>query len=206
MRSRSSRRDPRSTRGGRGRHVIGHGELGAGRRIVLGVTALVVACATQGAAQGAPPVAGEHYHDPFAYCAAVGTVDAPDARYTGPALPTVIARGLQQAFGVASTEPLAPFERGTSWRCMDGAVYACNVGANLPCDAKPVADPQPSDGLRAYCKDDPDADFVPMYVTGHDTLYAWSCAGGAPRRGARTGELDARGYLASIWHRITPPR
>lgn len=146
------------------------------------------------------------YDDAFAYCAAVGNVDAPDKRYTGPALPLPIVRGLQKAFGVAPTEPLAPFERGTSWRCMDGAVYACNVGANLPCDAKPAADPAPTDALRTYCAENRDAAFVPMYVTGHDALYAWSCADGSPQRGKQTAELDARGYVASVWHRIEQPR
>lgn len=146
------------------------------------------------------------WHDPFAYCAAVVNVDAPDKRYTGPALPPIIPRELQTAFGVAPTEPREPFERGTSWRCMDGAVYACNVGANLPCDAKPAADPEPTSAMRDYCSANRDAQFIPMYVTGHDTLYDWSCADGSPRRGMQTTALDTRGFVASIWHRIEPPR
>jgi hypothetical protein len=120
-------------------------------------------------------------------------------------VPEPIARGLQKAFGVARSEPLAPFERGTSWRCMDGAVWACNVGANLPCTDKPDREPQPTDGMRAWCAENPGSDFIPMYVTGHATIYAWSCEGKEPKRGARTAELDARGYVASIWHRIPPP-
>lgn len=149
--------------------------------------------------------AAEGQSDPFAYCAAVGTIDAPEAPYAGPAVPASIARGLQKAFGVAPGEPLAAFERGTSWRCMDGAVYACNVGANLPCTAKPDADPQPTEGMREYCASNTGSDFIPMYVTGHDTLYSWSCAGNEPKRGERTASLDARGFVASIWHRIEPP-
>lgn len=168
---------------------------------ILGLT---IACGL--AAANAAAEEPRTYHDPFAYCAAVGTADAPDPRYTGPAVPPAIARGLQKAFGVAATEPLAPFERGTSWRCMDGAVYACNVGANLPCDAKPAADPAPTDAMRTWCAENRDADFIPMYVTGHDTTYAWSCADGSPRRGRQTAPLDTRGYVASIWHRIEPPR
>jgi hypothetical protein len=151
-------------------------------------------------------LAGESFDDPFAYCTAVGTIDAPDGRYRGPAVPREIARGLQQAFGVAPTEPLAPFERGTSWRCMDGAVYACNVGANLPCQEKPSPDPEPTDGMRSWCKENPGAEFIPMYVTGHGSIYDWSCDGAAPKRGKRTSELDARGYIANIWYRLTPPR
>ncbi|HWI61124.1 MAG TPA: hypothetical protein VNT75_04785, partial [Symbiobacteriaceae bacterium] len=36
------------------------------------------------------------YTDPFAYCAAVGTIDAPDSRYIGEKVPMRIAKGLQQ--------------------------------------------------------------------------------------------------------------
>jgi hypothetical protein len=151
--------------------------------------------------------AAESFHSPFAYCRAVGTIDAPDARYVGPAVPDTIARGLQKAFGVAASQPLAPFRRGTTWRCMDGAVYACNVGANLPCPEKPPRDPQPSDGMREYCAQNAGATFIPMYVTGHGTIYDWSCDGTTPKRGKQVAELDARGFIATIWHRIaTPPR
>ena len=149
--------------------------------------------------------ATQTFRDPFAYCAAIGTIDAPDARYTGPAVPEAVVRGLENAFGVAGVEPKAEFERGTSWRCMDGAVYACNVGANLPCDAKPASDQQPTEAMRAYCAGNAGADFIPMYVTGRDTIYDWLCAGGEPRRGKRVAGLDACGYIASIWHHIAAP-
>ena len=149
--------------------------------------------------------AAETFDGPFTYCAAVRTIDAPDTRYQGPAVPEPVARGLQKEFGVAPEEPLAAFARGTTWRCMDGAVYACNVGANLPCQEKPATDPQPSDGMRTYCKENPGSDFIPMYVTGHGTIYDWSCVNGVVTRGKRTAELDARGYIASIWYRIDPP-
>jgi hypothetical protein len=157
----------------------------------------VVATCTASAA-----FAAESFTQPFAYCAAVGTIDAPDARYVGPAVPAAIARGLQRAFGIAATEPLAPFERGTSWRCMDGAVYACNVGANLPCSEKPVLDQQPGAAMQTYCADNPGSDVIPMYVTGHGTLYDWSCDGKTAKRGKQLQQIDARGFIASIWYRI----
>ncbi len=149
--------------------------------------------------------AAESFRTPFAYCAAVGTIDAPDARYVGPAVPDAVARGLQKAFGVASSEPLVGFERGTTWRCMDGAVYACNVGANLPCGDKPPRDPQPTEAMRTWCAENRGSDFIPMYVTGHATVYEWSCVGTVPKRGKQTEQLDARGFVTSIWHRIEPP-
>src|SRR5688572_28768228 len=61
--------------------------------------------------------------DPFAYCAAVGTVDQPDQRYTGEEVPVVIAEGIRDAFN-PSDAPLEVYQRGTFWRCMDGKVYA----------------------------------------------------------------------------------
>lgn len=42
------------------------------------------------------PAAKTTYTNPFAYCAAVGNIDVPDARYTGEKVPMVIARGLQK--------------------------------------------------------------------------------------------------------------
>ena len=38
----------------------------------------------------------ETYSDPFAYCTAVGTVDKPDARYTGPQINEQIINGFKQ--------------------------------------------------------------------------------------------------------------
>jgi hypothetical protein len=55
-------------------------------------------CATQAVAQGiitsavsSAPGSGQPatFTDPFAYCAALGTIDAPDSRYTGPKVPEV---------------------------------------------------------------------------------------------------------------------
>jgi hypothetical protein len=43
---------------------------------------------------------------------------------------------------------------------------------------------------------------VPAYVTGHDTLYSWSCTAGHAVRGKAVASLDARGYRTDIWHRL----
>src|ERR671918_1505994 len=49
------------------------------------------------------------FTDPFAYCAAVGTIDAPDSRYTGPNVPEAVARGLMKAFSAPAAAPPEPF-------------------------------------------------------------------------------------------------
>jgi len=52
----------------------------------------------------------ESFTDPFAYCAAVGAMDSPDARYTGSQIPDEIINGFKKAAGLeASTEPMELF-------------------------------------------------------------------------------------------------
>lgn len=145
------------------------------------------------------------YADPFSYCSAVGTIDVPDPRYTGPPVSPAIAAGLRRAFNAPADAPLEFFTRGTSWRCADGKVYACNVGANLPCDARADTSRTPSAPIAEFCRQNPDADVVPMVVTGRATVYAWRCAGGAPDIVGQFAHPDSRGYLGNIWYEIAPP-
>ena len=69
------------------------------------------------------PAGSQSYTDPFAYCAEAGTIDVPDARYTGPALPDVIVQGYLKAnsldLSLAADEN---FTKMTSWRCMNSRV------------------------------------------------------------------------------------
>jgi len=152
------------------------------------------------------PAAATTFTDPFRYCRAVSTIDAPDARWSGDPVPRAIAVGLRKAFGMPTSAPLEPFERGTSWRCMSGAVWACNVGANLPCEEKADTSRTPADPLVKFCRDAPDADVVPAAVTGRATVYAWRCRAGAPAVVRQVEHPDARGFLAGVWHRIAPSR
>ena len=104
----------------------------------------VTACTPQAAAQNsippaatAPAGAPAAYTDPFAYCSAVGTIDAPDSRYTGVAMPDTLIQGYLKAAGLQNNgEPMDLLRTTTSWRCMDKSVYVCNIGANLPCEFK----------------------------------------------------------------------
>ena len=145
------------------------------------------------------------YSDPFAYCAAVGTIDAPDARYTGPQITDEIINGFKVAAGLqSSTEPLEMFKQTTTWRCMDSQVYACNFGANLPCSSKANTEKIPSPAMEDYCKANPDSDFIPMSVTGHSTIYSWHCVNDTPELLDQIEKVDAAGYLAQIWYPINP--
>jgi hypothetical protein len=145
------------------------------------------------------------YSNPFSYCAAVGTIGVPDSRYTGPAIPDAIAQGLKKASGASSSAPLDIFKQGSSWRCMDGKVYACFVGANLPCDAKANTDKTPTSVETDYCKNNPNSDFIPAAATGHDTIYAWRCNQNTPVIDKQVFHVDAQGYVQEIWYQLTPP-
>jgi putative hemolysin len=87
---------------------------------------------------------------------------------------------------------------------MDSQVYACNFGANLPCDSKANTDKTPSQAMGDYCKANPDSEFIPMSVTGHTTIYSWHCVKDAAELLEQIAEVDAAGYLAEIWYPIAP--
>ncbi len=188
--------------------------------LVLVLSALVIilaACSPQPSAQlaagkspASTPTTGpaptqQTFSDPFAYCAAVGTIDQPDARYTGPAVPDAVINGYKKAAGLeASTMPLEMFQKTTIWRCMTGEVYACNFGANLPCSYKANTDKTPTQAMIDYCQANPDSDFIPMSVTGHSTIYSFHCVKDTPELLDQIEKVDAEGYLEQIWYPIAP--
>jgi hypothetical protein len=143
------------------------------------------------------------YADPFAYCAAVGTIDTPDTSYTGDKVPDEIVTGyLKAANLVNSTEPMDLLKQSTSWRCMGGQVYACNVGANLPCDSKANTDQTPTQAMTDYCTANPSSDVIPASVTGHDSIYSWKCVKDTATIDKQVDQPDAAGFLSSIWYQI----
>jgi len=144
------------------------------------------------------------YSDPFSYCKAVVTIESPDSRYVGPQVPDVIAEGLKKAFGAPADAPPDVFLRGTYWRCMDGRVYACNVGANLPCTEKADTSKEPNEGMINFCKSNPDSEIIPAYAAGRSTVYEWSCKGTEPQTGKEVTKVDAEGYISNIWYEISP--
>ena len=144
--------------------------------------------------------------DPFAYCAAVMTADEPAAPYAGPAIPPKIVTGIRRAVGLAATAPEDWIARGARWRCMDGSVVACFVGANLPCDEKADLRRTSTSAMRAFCEANPNADAIPISTTGRATVFQWRCRNDAPAIVRQIAHPDASGYIAEIWHKIEPDR
>jgi hypothetical protein len=135
----------------------------------------------------------------------VGTIDAADTSYSGEKVPDAVIKGYLKAAGLEnSTEPMDMLKAGTSWRCMDGKVYACNVGANLPCASKANTDQTPTQAMKDFCNANTDAVGIPASVTGHETVYAWSCSKGTVVLGKQLVQPDAQGFLSDIWYAIEP--
>ena len=143
------------------------------------------------------------FSDPFTYCAAIGIIDAPDQRYTGPAAPEAIIKDLRKKAGIADNAPAEWVAAGTVWRCMNGKVWACFVGANLPCSEKANTSSSPQPAMNDFCKSNPDSDNIPAAVTGHATIYEWRCTNGAPTTVKQLDTPDAQGFLSNFWYEVS---
>jgi hypothetical protein len=44
-----------------------------------------------------------------------------------------------------------------------------------------------------------------MSVTGHETIYNWSCEGETALAGEAFAQPDAAGFLSNIWYALTAP-
>jgi hypothetical protein len=142
------------------------------------------------------------FADPFAYCAAVGTADAPDERYFGPPVPETIVQDLRQRAEIADVAPADWIAAGTVWRCMDGEVWACFVGANLPCSEKAATSTTPHPEMEPFCNENPNADAIPEAITGRATIYEWRCLDGTPHVVGQQFTVDSRGSLLDIWYEL----
>jgi hypothetical protein len=147
----------------------------------------------------------ETFSDPFAYCTAVGQIDAPDARYTGPLISDALFQDYLKSAGLDPNGDYPDiFKQMTIWRCMDKKVYACNFGANIPCDSKANTDQTPTQAMIDYCLEFPDDDFIPMSVTGHAVIYSWHCVKDTPEILEQIDTVDAAGYQSRFWQLVEP--
>ena len=152
--------------------------------VVLCMALIVSSCApaagTQAASTTAAPAtesAAKPTSDPFAYCHEVGTIDTPDANYTGAPMPDALLQAMIQQ-GIISADMPKEMQQNAIWRCMDQQVWVCHFGANIPCDQKADPSQTPTAAMQDYCKANPSTDVIPAYVAGRTTIYAWACKDG----------------------------
>ena len=115
-------------------------------------------------------------------------------------------RALRQGF-VRAYKRLFPGAKGVEsdammrdqafFRCMDGRLVACFVGANLPCAKINAA--RINAGADAFCRANPGEGAVPMSASGHDALFQFHCVKGHAEVGDAVWTLDERGFAKEIW-------
>ena len=141
------------------------------------------------------------YDDPYAYCAAMGTLDAPDSAYTGPAMPDSLVDAMVAA-GIVTADAPPEFKKNAVWRCANKHVMICHFGADLPCQEKADLSMTPSPEMADFCKANPASDVIPAVVTGRATVYEWTCDKDAPVASGQVLKVDAQGFLADFWYEL----
>jgi hypothetical protein len=126
---------------------------------------------------------------PAALCKRVGTDD------TLRAIPPSLVPQVGKVFDLPAEAA------GQSYfRCAGGNVMVCTVGANLPCGKANTSRSLPS--VNDYCRANPGAAFVPMVVTGHDTIFNWHCTGTAAVADGPAEQVDDRGFITRLWRAL----
>lgn len=127
-------------------------------------------------------------------CSGTGTDD------TIRPLPAELVAAARRLFDLDGSLSASYVRASTSFRCDEGRTLLCNVGANLHCGKADTRRSMPE--ADAYCRENPGAVGIPMYVTGHATIYDWNCAGARAKAGAETAATDNRGFIAENWKRL----
>lgn len=121
----------------------------------------------------------------------------PNAAHATPAkIPPDLVLAVAKTFAIDG----AMVANGAFVRCVGAKLMACAVGANLVCDKADQRRELP--GATEWCRDNPRSDSIPMFATGHATIYEWSCK----RRRAVAGKVvvtvDPQGYIAENWKEV----
>jgi putative hemolysin len=141
------------------------------------------------------------YSDPFLYCNAVGTIDAPDERYTGEKIPEILVQDIV-ALGLVTADAPKEIQQNATWRCMDSSVWVCHFGANIPCSEKADLNQTPTPAMEDFCKANPTAEAIPAATTGRATVYEWKCTDGKPTVGQQILNADPQGFISEFWYQL----
>jgi len=145
---------------------------------------------TAAAALALGSVVAARAETPATFCARVGTDDR-----LQPILESLVP-AVKSVFG--TDMPVRTTMDTTVFRCVDRHPMVCTAGDNLPCGLA-NASRTPSAAMSQWCHDHRDATFIPVVVSGHDTIYFWRCLDGGPQVARQTGQVDPRGFVAQYW-------
>lgn len=111
-------------------------------------------------------------------------------------IPQALAPDVAKAFGI----DLAMARASSFYRCVEGRLLVCTVGANLPC-GKANSSRQIAEASE-FCRKNPDSIGIPMAITGHNTIYSWRCIGSAAKAEGPAATLDEQGYFVGTWKKL----
>jgi hypothetical protein len=111
-------------------------------------------------------------------------------------IPNALAAVAARLFGIDADYAA----KTTYYRCAEGALLLCNVGANLPCGKANTR--TESSAANDWCRDHPSAAVIPMAVTGHDTIYEWRCSGGNAKPTTPIAKVDPHGFFLEYWKKV----
>jgi len=135
------------------------------------------------------------FTDSTAYCASVQTIDAPDERWAGSAVPSSLVSAVEKRLGQAATI------NQILWRCLDGRVYWCLAFGTNWCqhgDTSLV----PTQQLDKFCSSHSDSDDVGRVVAGRATVDRWGCRSGEPTVLERRFSVDVQGFMNASWYAL----
>lgn len=130
------------------------------------------------------------YADPVSFCRTVGTADVYDRRYTGP-------DEAPESLSAAGRFPLI------NWRCVEGRVFTCDVGASGRHCQKMDVSGVPNPEIRQYCASNPPDPDPPASIGGYANT-SWTCRNGRPVF-VETFPVDAQSYLVGAYKPLPEP-
>jgi hypothetical protein len=152
------------------------------RKMAIGIGLAFATIAGTNVALGQPPAAAG------AYC--------PSRAHARPAkVPANLVAAVAKAFQIDEGAARDAFVR-----CAGARLMACSVGANLDCGKADTR--RTLSGATAWCRQNPGSTMIPMYATGHATIYAWSCNGSRAVAGKTVLAVDRQGFIAANWKEI----
>jgi hypothetical protein len=134
-----------------------------------------------------------HAETPAAVCARLGNDD------TLRPIPAILVPAINIVFGTKMS--IIQAVDTTVFRCVNGRVLVCTIGANQPCGPANTSR-VPGPGAVDWCRGHPHAKFIPAVVTGHDTIFAWKCRNVTPWATRQVHPADTRGFIAQYWKEL----
>ena len=114
-------------------------------------------------------------------------------------IPLARAAAVARVFHAKMT-PEEVVRTGVMRRGPDGRWLGCLTGANLNCGKADTS--RTNRGASWWCRHHPGALFVPLFASGHASIYAWACRGRRAVIARQVQRVDAEGYVVGAWRAI----